>query len=107
MCIYPSGPIPQPTPQHPPCFSPFAILSLPFPDQSRHTASWQALTHNKQHTSGNKKAEEEASKDADEQVKGIKDAGGKKGDQVVEDLLRVVTDVQPVVPERVVVPGKA
>ena len=34
-------------------------------------------------------------------MKGIKEAGSKKGDQVVEDLLRVVTDVKPQVPERV------
>ena len=65
------------------------------------------LTHPRQQPSGNKKAEEDANKDAEEQLKGIKDAGNKKGDQVVEDLLRVVTDVQPVVPDRVVVPGKA
>ena len=53
-----------------------------------------------QHTSGNKKAEEDASKDAEEQIKAIKQAGGKKGDQVVNDLLRVVGDVRPQVPDR-------
>ena len=53
-----------------------------------------------QHTSGNKKAEEDASKDAEEQIKAIKQAGEKKGDQVVNDLLRVVGDVRPQVPDR-------
>lgn len=53
-----------------------------------------------QHTSGNKKAEEDAAKDADEQVKAIKEAGSKKGDQVVENLLKVVKNVKPEVPQR-------
>ena len=53
-----------------------------------------------QHTSGNKKAEDDASKDAEEQIKAIKQAGEKKGDQVVNDLLRVVGDVRPQVPDR-------
>jgi len=60
-----------------------------------------------QHTSGNKQAEEDASKDADEQLKMIKGAGGKTGDKVIEDLLRVVTDVKPEVPDRVAAPPKA
>ena len=59
-----------------------------------------------QHTSGNKKAEEDASKDADEQLKHIKEAGSKTGDKVVEDLLRVVTEVKAEAPERVVAPPK-
>ena len=59
-----------------------------------------------QQTSGNQKAEEDASKDADEQLKGIKAAGEKMGDKVVEDLLRVVVEVKPEVPDRVVAPTK-
>jgi len=58
----------------------------------------------KKHTSGNKQAEEDAKKDADEQLKGIKAAGGKSGDKVVDELLRLVTDVKPEVPERVAGP---
>ena len=71
--------------------------------------TWRTLwlTKTTQHTSGNKKAEEDASKDANEQLKGIKDAVSKKGDKVVEDLLRVVTDVKPEVPDRVVAPPQA
>ncbi|KAL6714054.1 hypothetical protein ACLMJK_008548 [Lecanora helva] len=61
----------------------------------------------KKHTSGNKQAEEDASKDADEQLKAIREAGNKKGDQVIEDLLKMVTDVKPEVPERVAAPPKA
>ncbi len=37
----------------------------------------------------------------------IKEAGGKTGDKVIEDLLRVVTDVKPEVPDRVAAPPKA
>lgn len=54
-----------------------------------------------QHTSGNKKAEEDAAQDADDQVQAIKSAGEKQGQHVVDDLLRVVTDVRPEVPDRV------
>ena len=57
-----------------------------------------------QHTSGNKKAEEDASKDAESKLKDIKSIGSKSGDKVVEDLLKMVTDVQPKVPQRVGVP---
>jgi len=34
-------------------------------------------------------------------VKAIKLAGGKTGDKVVQELLRVVTDVRPEVPDKV------
>ncbi|KAL8843778.1 MAG: hypothetical protein Q9176_001740 [Flavoplaca citrina] len=61
----------------------------------------------KEHTSGNKKAEEDASADADEQVKAIKAAGDKQGQKVVDDLLRIVTNVKPEAPERVTQPGQA
>ncbi|MCJ1483955.1 H(+)-transporting V1 sector ATPase subunit G [Schaereria dolodes] len=57
-----------------------------------------------EHSSGNKKAEEDANKDADSKVEEIKRAGGKSGDKVVEDLLRVVTEVKPEVPDRVAAP---
>ena len=36
---------------------------------------------------------------------GIKKSGEKSGGQVVEDLLRVVTDVRPEVPDRVQAPA--
>ena len=39
-------------------------------------------------------------------MESIKKAGDKKGDQVVKDLLRVVTDVRPEVPDRVAAPPK-
>ncbi|KAF6226290.1 hypothetical protein HO133_009156 [Letharia lupina] len=61
----------------------------------------------KKHTSGNKKAEEDASKDAEEQMKRIKEAGSKTGDKVVQDLLNVVTEVKPEVPDRVAAPPEA
>ena len=37
-------------------------------------------------------------------MKAIKEAGSKRGDEVVEQLLRVVKDVKPEVPERVTGP---
>ncbi|KAL8705260.1 MAG: hypothetical protein Q9225_008036, partial [Loekoesia sp. 1 TL-2023] len=58
----------------------------------------------KEHTSGNKKAEEDANKDAEEQMHAIKSSGEKSGQKVVDDLLRVVTDVRPEVPDRVSAP---
>ncbi|MCJ1425882.1 hypothetical protein MMC29_003783 [Sticta canariensis] len=61
----------------------------------------------KEHTSGNKKAEEEANQDAEEKLKEIKNAGSKTGDQVIEELMRVVTDVKPEVPDRIAVPQNA
>ncbi|KAL8735350.1 MAG: hypothetical protein Q9166_000895 [cf. Caloplaca sp. 2 TL-2023] len=51
--------------------------------------------------------EEDANNDAEEQVKAIKTAGDKQGQKVVDDLLRVVTDVRPEVPDRVNAPAKA
>lgn len=35
----------------------------------------------------------------------IKDVGGKSGDKVVEELLRVVMEVKPEVPDRVAAPA--
>lgn len=53
-----------------------------------------------QHKQGNKKAEDDADKDAQAKVKEIEAAGKKSGDKVVEDLLGAVTDVKPEVPEK-------
>ncbi|OJD14445.1 V-type ATPase, G subunit [Emergomyces pasteurianus Ep9510] len=53
-----------------------------------------------EHSSGNKVAEEEANKEAEVKVQEIKDIGKKKGGQVVEDLIRTVTDVQPQIPKK-------
>ena len=54
-----------------------------------------------QHTRGNKQAEEEAKKDAERQIDAIKKAGDAKGDEVVKELLRLVTDVRPELPDRI------
>ena len=48
-----------------------------------------------QHASGNKKAGEEANKDAEAKLKEIEEAGKRSGSKVVEDLLRAVTEVTP------------
>lgn len=58
-----------------------------------------------QHTSGNKKAEEDANKEAEAQIKAIREAGKKGQDKVVQDLLKAVFDVKPVVPERIQIPS--
>ena len=63
-------------------------------------ADKKALTIS-QHASGNKKAEEEANKDAEAKLKEIKEAGKKTGSKVVEDLIKAVTDVRPEVPDKV------
>ena len=60
-----------------------------------------------QHTSGNKKAEEEAAKEAERRVEEIKRLGKESGDKVVEDLLKIIMDVKPEVPDRVAAPPKA
>lgn len=54
-----------------------------------------------QHSKGNTQAEEESKKDAEKQIESIKKAGDAKGDQVVKDLLKLVTEVHPEVPDRI------
>ncbi|KAJ5341852.1 V-type ATPase [Penicillium brevicompactum] len=54
-----------------------------------------------EHSSGFKAAEEESNKEADVKLQEIKDAGKKQGDEVVEGLIRVTTDVKPQVPEKI------
>ncbi|KAK4996660.1 H(+)-transporting V1 sector ATPase subunit G [Elasticomyces elasticus] len=58
----------------------------------------------KEHSSGNKKAEEDADKEAEAKLEEINQIGEKTGSKVVEDLLRAVMDVQPIVPDRIEVP---
>lgn len=57
-----------------------------------------------QHTSSNERAEQEASQSAEQQMKAIEETGRDKGDAVVQELLRIATDVQPEVPNRIVAP---
>jgi V-type H+-transporting ATPase subunit G len=54
-----------------------------------------------QHASGNKKAEEEANKDAEIKLKEITEAGKKTGSKVVEDLITAVITVNPEVPDKI------
>jgi hypothetical protein len=53
-----------------------------------------------QQSSGNKKAEEDANKDAENKVKEIEEAGKKSGDKVIEDLIKAVTTPRPEVPDK-------
>lgn len=50
------------------------------------------------HTQGNKQAEDEANKEAEARIKEIEEAGKKNQDKVVQDLLKAVFEVRPVVP---------
>ncbi|KAJ5580186.1 uncharacterized protein N7459_006171 [Penicillium hispanicum] len=54
-----------------------------------------------EHSSGFKKAEDDASKEAEEKLKEIQAAGKKQGDKVVDDLIKATTDVKPQVPEKI------
>jgi V-type H+-transporting ATPase subunit G len=53
------------------------------------------------HSSGNKKAEEEANKEAESQLEEIKITGKKSGDKVIKDLIHAVVEVKPEVPEHI------
>lgn len=55
----------------------------------------------RQQSSGNKKAEDDANKEADAKLKEIEEAGKKSGDKVVADLMKVVTTPRPEVPDKV------
>ncbi|TWU71968.1 hypothetical protein ED733_001706 [Metarhizium rileyi] len=53
-----------------------------------------------EHSRGNQQAEEEASKDAEKEIKVIREAGSKGQAGVVKNLLSAVFDVQPVAPAK-------
>jgi V-type H+-transporting ATPase subunit G len=53
-----------------------------------------------QHSSGNKKAEEEANKETEVKLKEINEIGGKSGKKVVDDLLHAVLNPTPEPPNR-------
>ncbi|KAK2736418.1 hypothetical protein FQN57_000751 [Myotisia sp. PD_48] len=55
-----------------------------------------------EHSSGNKKAEDEANQDAEAQLQAIQDIGREKGDDAVNRLIQNVLDVSPTVPEKIV-----
>ncbi|KAI9888539.1 MAG: hypothetical protein M1814_006839 [Vezdaea aestivalis] len=54
-----------------------------------------------EHTSGNKKAEEDAKKEADVKLKDMEGLGKKGGDKVVADLLKAVITVDPEPPNKI------
>lgn len=53
-----------------------------------------------QQKSGNKKAEEDANKDAEARLKEIDQAGKEKGKKVVDDLINAVVTPHPEVPTK-------
>jgi V-type H+-transporting ATPase subunit G len=48
-----------------------------------------------QHTQGNKAAEEEANKEADEKISEIQEAGKKHRDEIIKNLLSAVSHAHP------------
>ncbi|KAL2222311.1 G subunit of V-type ATPase [Thermoascus aurantiacus ATCC 26904] len=54
-----------------------------------------------EHSSGNKKAEEEANREAEAKLQEIREAGKKMGDKVVNDLVSAAVNVKPEVPEKI------
>lgn len=52
----------------------------------------------KQHSQGNKQAEDEANKEADVKISEIEAAGKKSQNKVIEDLLKAVAEPKPVPP---------
>ena len=48
-----------------------------------------------QHSSGNKKAEDDAKKDTDGKVKEIEDIGKKSGSKVVDQLIEAASNAKP------------
>lgn len=54
-----------------------------------------------QQTSGNKKAEQDADKEAEAKLKEIEEAGETSGSKVVDDLIKAITTPNPEVPDRV------
>ena len=53
-----------------------------------------------QHTSGNKKMEEDANRETEVKLEEIKKVGKEKGNKVIEDLLHAVIDVNPEPPSK-------
>ncbi|PSK51744.1 V-type proton ATPase subunit G [Elsinoe australis] len=95
-----------------------SIVNLPLPDRTKRVKDARSEAQKeideyrqqkeeefkkfeKEHTSGNKKAEQDAENETEEKLKETKDVGKKSGNKVVEDLLKAVSDVRPVVPQRV------
>lgn len=61
---------------------------------------FKSLPSASQHSSGNKKMEDDANKDTEKKIEEIKKIGNDKGSKVVTDLLSAVTDVKPVPPSK-------
>ena len=61
---------------------------------SPHWVGHQKLTI-AQHSSGNKKAEDDAKKETDGKVKEVEELGNKSGSKVVEQLIAAVTNAEP------------
>ena len=53
-----------------------------------------------QHSSGNKKAEDDAKKDTDSKVKDVEELGKKSGSKVVEQLINAVTNANSKPPRK-------
>ncbi|KAI9718504.1 MAG: hypothetical protein M1828_006687 [Chrysothrix sp. TS-e1954] len=56
--------------------------------------------YEKEQSSGNKQAEDDANKETEEKLKEIRAVGDKGGDDVVKELLKAVTVVDPAPPSK-------
>ncbi|EME46430.1 hypothetical protein DOTSEDRAFT_169024 [Dothistroma septosporum NZE10] len=70
-------------------------------EEYRNQKEEEFKTFEKQHTSGNKQAEDDAEKETQKSLDEIKQIGNKTGPQVVDDLIKAVMDVKPIVPDRI------
>ncbi|KAL9532871.1 V-type proton ATPase subunit [Sphaerulina musiva] len=70
-------------------------------EEYRNSKEEEFKSFESQHTSGNKKAEQDAEKETEKSLSEIKGIGKKTGPKVVDDLLKAVMDVRPEVPNRV------
>ncbi|KZF24249.1 V-type ATPase [Xylona heveae TC161] len=70
-------------------------------DEYRNQKEEEFKKFESEHGSGNKKAEDEANKEAEAKIKEIQQIGEKLGSKVVEELLQAVVNVKPEVPSKI------
>ncbi|KAI9788720.1 MAG: hypothetical protein M1835_002119 [Candelina submexicana] len=73
----------------------------------KRTKNQEFKSFESEHSSGNKKAEDDANREAEDKISQIKSMGNSAGKKVIEDLLNAVTDIKPEAPERVAAPPNA
>ncbi|KIW08939.1 V-type ATPase, G subunit [Verruconis gallopava] len=69
-------------------------------EEYRSTKEKEFKMFEQEHSSGNKKMEDDANKETTKKIEEIKKIGKERGPKVVEDLLNAVTNVKPVPPAK-------